>query len=164
MAVNSGTKFTNFSNIQVGSSSGGGGIKCGVPVSVTDAATYTVLSYNSGKLHVMPNLTADCTITLPTAEAGLNYKIIYGGAAADAQDWIINTAATATLFKGGVVHLDTDAGAGGDEVVPVFADFSNDDTLTVNVPDAGTELNLVSDGTSWYVSGFVVAATAPAFS
>ena len=164
MASNTGTKFTRFSNIQVGAASGGGGFKCGVPVAVTDAATYTVLAYNAGKLHVMPDLTADCTVTLPAAEAGLNYKFVYGGAAADAQDWIINTAATTSLFKGGVVHLDTDADAAGDEVVPVFADASDDDTLTVNVPQAGTEVTLVSDGTHWYVSGFVVAATAPAFS
>lgn len=164
MAVNDGTKFTNFSNIQVGSSSGGGGVKCGVPVTITDAATYTVLSYNSGKLHVAPNFTASCTVTLPTAEAGLNYKFIYGGAAADAQNLIIQASAAGALMKGGVVHLDTDAGAAGDEVVPVFADASNDIILTITTPDAGTEVNFVCDGTYWYVSGFVVSAAAPAFS
>lgn len=164
MTVNTGTKFTNFSNVQVGSASGGGGFKCGSPVSVTDAATYTVLSYNSGKLHVMPNLTASCTITLPAAEAGLNYKIVYGGAAADAQNWVINTAATDELFKGGLLFADADAGPAALEVSAVFADFSNDDTLTVTTPSGGTEISLVSDGTSWYVSGVVVSATAPAFS
>lgn len=132
-------------------------------VAVSDAATYSVLKKNSGKLHIMPNLTADCTITLPAAENGLTYKFIYGGAAADAQDWIIVTAATTSLFKGGVVHLDHDAGSAGDELVPVFADASNDDTFTVLVPSAGTEVTLVSDGTHWYVSGFVVSATVPTF-
>jgi hypothetical protein len=161
MAANESDNFTHFSNIQVGGDNGGGGIKVGNVVNVTDAATYTVLAKNSGKLHVMPNLTADCTITLPSAERGLSYKFVYGGAAADAQDWIINTAATDELYKGGVVHLDHDAGSGGDEVVPVFADFSNDDTLTVLTPSAGTVINLVSDGTSWYLDGIVVSATAP---
>ena len=133
------------------------------PVSVTDAATYSVLAKNSGKLHLMPNLTADCTITLPAAENGLAYKFMYSGAAADAQDWIINTAATTSLFKGGVVHLDHDAGSAGDEIVPVFADGTDDDTFTVLLPSAGTEITLVSDGTHWYVSGFVVSTTAPTF-
>lgn len=163
MANNSGVLFTNFSNIQVGSASGGGGIKVGAPVAVTDAATYTVLAENAGKLHVMPNLTADCTITLPSAAVGLNYKFMYGGAAADAQDWIFNTAATAQLFKGGVVHLDTDAGAAGDEVVPVYADASDDDALTVLTPEAGTMIELISDGSHWYVNGVVVSAGAPSF-
>lgn len=163
MAANENTKYSHFSNIEVGGPNGGGSIKVGVPVSVTDAATYTVLANNAGKLHVMPNLTADITITLPAAAKGLNFKFMYGGAAADAQDWIINTAATTSLFKGGVVHLDTDAGAGGDEVVPVYADAADDDTFTVLTPEAGTEVELVSDGTHWYVNGRVVSATAPTF-
>ena len=133
-------------------------------VAVPDAATYTVLKKNSGKVHLVPDLTADCTFTLPAVEDGLAYEFWYAGAAADAQDWIINAAATTELFKGGVVHLDSDAGSAGDEVVPVYADATDDDTLTVLVPDGGTIVKLVSDGTYWYASGSVVAATAPAFS
>ena len=163
MAANESDGFSHFSNIEVGGPNGGGGFKAGKPVAVTDAATYTVLAKNSGKLHVMPNLTADITITLPAAAKGLTYKFMYGGAAADAQDWIINTAATTSLYKGGVVHLDHDAGAAGDEIVPVFADATNDDTLTVLTPSAGTVIELVSDGTHWYVDGRVVSATAPTF-
>ena len=159
--ANESDKYTHFSNIQVGGSAGGGGIKQGAPVAVTDATTYTVLAKNSGKLHVMPDLTADCTITLPAAERGVSIKLMYGGAAADAQDWIINTADATELFKGGVVHLDNDAGAAGIEVVAVYADFSNDDTLTVLTPEVGTMVELVSDGTSWYLNGTVVSASAP---
>lgn len=133
------------------------------PVAIPDAATYSVLKEDSGKLHVFPNLTADITVTLPAAEDGLNYKFIYGGAAADAQDWIVATAATTELYAGGLVHLDTDADAAGDEVVDVFADFSNDDTMTILTPSAGTVVELFSDGTSWYVTGRVVSATAPTF-
>ena len=133
------------------------------PVSVSDAATYTVLAKNSGKVHLMPNLTADCTITLPAAANGLAYKFIYTGAAADAQDWIINTAATTSLYKGGLVHADHDAGSAGDEIVPVFADASDDDTMTILTPSAGTVVEIVSDGTHWYVTGTVVSATAPTF-
>lgn len=133
------------------------------PVVVADATTYTVLAKNSGKVHVMPNLTADITITLPAPENGLAYKFMYAGAAADAQDWIINTNTTTVLYKGGLVHLDTDAGSAGDEVVPVYADASNDDTMTILTPEAGTVVELVSDGVSWYVDGRVVSASAPTF-
>lgn len=133
------------------------------PVAVSDAATYTVLAKNSGKVHLIPDLTADCTITLPSAANGLAYKFIYTGAAADAQDWIINTAATTSLYKGGLVHADHDANSAGDEIVPVFADASNDDTMTILTPSAGTVVEIVSDGTHWYVTGTVVSATAPTF-
>lgn len=161
MAANESDKYTHFSNIQIGGAAGGGSFIGGAPVETTDAATYTVLAANSGKIHIVPNLTADCTFTLPSAARGLNYEFWYGGAAADAQDWIIATAATDELYKGGVVHLDADAGSGGDEVVPVYADFSNDDTLTVLTPEVGTIVKLYSDGTSWFLNGTVVSATAP---
>lgn len=131
------------------------------PVVVTDAATYTVLAGNSGKVHVMPDLTATCTLTLPRAAAGLSYTFLYAGAAADAQNWVINTGATSEVFKGGVVHLDSDADAAGDEVVAVYSNGSTHDTLTVVTPGAGTYVTMVSNGTSWYLTGYVVSATVP---
>jgi len=131
------------------------------PVAVPDGATYLALAKNSGKLHVMPNLTATCTITLPAAENGLRFTFMYGGAAADAQNWVINTAATTSVYVGGVVHLDADAGAAGDEVVPVYSDGATNDALTVVTPEVGTIIDLVSNGTHWYLNGQVVSATVP---
>lgn len=163
MAVNEGTKFTHFANLKLGGSAGGGGMKVGVPVSVTDAATYTALAYNSGKVHVMPNLTASCTITLPTEEAGLSFEFWYGGTAADAQNWVIVTTGNTNYFIGGVTHLDADAGSSGDEVVPVYADGNSNSKLTVTKPEVGTKVRMVCDGTNWYVNGVVTSATAPAF-
>lgn len=133
------------------------------PVSVPDGTTYSFLAKNSGKIHLIPNLTADCTFTLPTAENGLGFELWYTGTAADAQDWIVNTASTATLFIGGLVHLDTDANSAGDEVVVVDADASDDDTMTILTPEAGTRVALISDGSSWYVTGYVASATVPTF-
>lgn len=130
---------------------------------VPDAATYTFLREHSNRVHLVPDLTADCTMTLPAAEDGVYYELLYTGTAADAQDWIINTAATTSLFYGGLIHVDTDAGAGGDEIVVVDADQSNDDTMTILTPEAGTRLVMVSDGTHWYVSGTVASATVPTF-
>jgi len=133
------------------------------PVSVADGTTYSLLKKNSGKVHLIPNLTADMTITLPAAENGLAFELWYTGTAADAQDWIVNTAATTEIFYGGLVHLDTDAGAAGDEIVVVDADQVDDDTMTILTPEAGTRVALVSDGSKWYVTGYVASATVPTF-
>lgn len=132
-------------------------------VSVTDAATYTALAANSGKPHVIPDLTADCTITLPTASAGIELEFIYGGVAADAQDWIIDAGADANFFLGGLVHLDSDAGSAGDEIVPISGDGNSNSILTVLTPDVGTRVKLICDGTNWILEGTVVSATVPTF-
>lgn len=136
-------------------------LKQGV-VNVTDAATYAVLAADSGKIHVIPDLTADCTLTLPTPAAGLNYAFIYGGATADAQDWIISTGSGTNYYVGGGIHIDSDAGAGADEVVPVFSDGNSNDFLTVLTPQGGTKIELWCDGTLWYVNAIVVSASASA--
>lgn len=133
------------------------------PVIVTDATTYTVKEYNSGVLHIFPNLTADITVTLPTPKKGLTYEFWYSGAAADAQDWLFTTTSDTYYFKGGVTHLDSDANSAGDEVVPVYADGNSNSKMTVLTPDAGTTVRMHCDGTNWYVNGLVVSATAPSF-
>lgn len=133
------------------------------PVTVPDGTTYSVLAKNSGKLHVMPDLTGNCTITLPPVESGLSYEFMYAGAAADAQNWIIVSSATTELFKGGVVFHDENIGGAGIEVLAVYADFSNDDTFTVVTPQVGTRIILTSDGTSWLTNGTVISDTVPTF-
>src|SRR5690606_33026239 len=77
-----------------------------VYVAVPDAATYTVLARNTGKVHIMPDLTADCTISLPAEQAGLAFEFWYGGAAADGQDWIFDNTDDTRYFIGGVVQHD----------------------------------------------------------
>ena len=130
------------------------------PVTVADAATYKVLVKDSGKLHLMPDLTNDCTITLPAVEAGLRYDFMYAGAADDAEDWIIKTASATEFFKGGITQLDP-AEATNSEVTPVYSTITTDDTLTVVKPNAGTIITLVSDGTFWLLNGFSVSDTVP---
>lgn len=134
-----------------------------VPVSVTDAATYTVDADNSGLTHWMPDLTADITITLPTPKAGLWFEFAYAGAAADAQDWLINTGSNTNYYKGGVLHVDADAGAAADETIPVRSDGNSNSKLTVLTPDVGTWVRIECvDGTTWNVNGMVVSASASA--
>lgn len=130
------------------------------PVVITDATTYTFLAANSGKLHVAPDLTNDATWTLPAPEAGLRYRIWYGGAATDAKDWLITTGADANYFKGGVAWLTHTS---GDAIDPVYSDGNSNSKLTVETPAAGTWLELWSDGTIWYLNGQVLSATTPVF-
>jgi hypothetical protein len=132
-------------------------------VAVPDAATYTLLAADTGKVHLMPNLTADCTISLPAEQAGLSYKFVYSGVAADAQDWIITSGSDTNYFTGGVVHLDSDSDAAGDEVVIVYPDGNSNSKLTVNTPNGGTVIEVICTGTLWVVNGQAVGATAPVF-
>ena len=133
------------------------------PVAVPDDTTYTVLKKNSGKLHVMPDLTASCTITLPAVENGLKFEFMYAGEADDAHDWVIVTAVAGTdFFKGGVTQLDP-AEATLTEVLPVYSTIATDDTFTAIKPNAGTTVTFTCDGTFWLVNGFVVSDTPPTF-
>ena len=127
----------------------------GAYVKVTDAATYTILAANSNKLHIMPNLTADCVLSLPTAAAGLRYKFIYGGVADDAHDWQFDTGADANFYLGGLTCLDPDDG----DVLPVYPDGDSNSIVNVLAPNAATTVELVCDGTNWYLNGFVVSST-----
>lgn len=134
-------------------------------VNVTDAASYSVLAADSGKIHIMPNFTASCTLTLPTAAAGLEYTFIGKAVAADAQDWIIKSPSATNFFLGGVSFADTDAGAGADEIhAGIWSNGSTNDFLTVVTPGAGTRIHVICDGTNWIVNGQVFSATVPAFS
>lgn len=131
------------------------GVNPNTYVKVTNAATYTVLAANSGKVHIMPNLTADCTLTMPAAADGLYYKFIYGGVAADAQDWTFDTGSNTNFFLGGVAGHDTDDG----DVAVIYPDGNSNSKLKVDTPAGGTVIEFWCDGTNWYVSGRVVSAT-----
>lgn len=133
----------------------------GSALTVPDAATYAVLAANSGRTHYLPDFTANCTITLPALQQGLDYEFVGRAGAADAQSWII--VSPAPLFKGGVLGMDTDAGAGSDELVPAYANGTTHVKLTVATPDAGSRIRFHCDGTNWLVSGQVSSAAAPVF-
>jgi hypothetical protein len=132
------------------------------PVSVGDAA-YTVIPGNSGAAHLVANVSADRTFTLPSPKAGLDFEFIATVGAADGHDWIIDTGSDTNYFVGAVVHLDDDAGSAGDEIVRVAPDGNSNSKLQINVPGGGTAVRVICDGTLWCVSGVVSSATAPAF-
>jgi hypothetical protein len=133
-----------------------------VPVTIPDAATYTVKAGNSGVVHYLPDLTADITITLPTPKAGLWFEFAYTGAAADAQDWLIDTGSNVNFYKGGVLFGDTDAGDAADELSVIRSDGNSNSKFSVQTPDCGTRVRVESaDGVTWNINGIVSSATAP---
>lgn len=161
------TKFKNSmritGNLQVdGNVTVDGSIqRDGSYVTVADAATYTVLAADSGKTHILPNFTATCTLTLPTAAAGLEYTFIGKAVAADAQNWVF---AAGVPYLGGLTFVDNDAGAAGDEMhAGVYPNGSSNDNMTIVTPAAGTFISVFCDGTNWIVNGFVNSATVPTF-
>jgi hypothetical protein len=127
------------------------------PVAVPNATAYRLSEANSGRVHVVPDLTATATITTPKPAAGLNYTLWYGGAAADAEDFVVTTASDTNYFKGGVVFHDQN----DDVAAPVYSNGSSNSKLTVIKPEAGTEVKVWSDGTVWYLNGWVFSVTVP---
>lgn len=130
-----------------------------VPVTIPDAATYTVDADNSGVMHYIPDLTADCAITLPTPKAGLWFEFAYAGVTADAQDWNFTTGSNTNYFLGGLLYVD-DAPA-ADSVGP---DGNSNSKMNVLVPEPGTRIRIeCHNGVNWVVSGVVAAASVPTF-
>jgi len=132
-------------------------------IAIPDAATYTLLAKNTGKTHVLPDLGQDIVISMPIEQVGLEYTFIYGGIAADVSDWQFDTGANANFYLGGLAHLDTGAGSAGDEVVPIAGDGNSNSKLDILVPDVGTRVHMICDGTNWFLSGVVVGETVPNF-
>ena len=131
-----------------------------VPVAISDATTYTVLADNSGLVHYVPDLTATCTISLPTPAAGLWYEFVYAGDAADAQNFVVTAGSDTYYFKGGFTFLDQD----GDVIAPIDGDGNSNSKVTIATPEPGTRIRFECvNGTNWYLSGHVLSATIPTF-
>ncbi len=131
-------------------------------VSVTDADT-AISAANSGKPHLVANVSADRTFTLPSAAAGLDFEFIATVGAADGHDWIISTGSDTNFFLGAVTHLDSDANSAADEIVSVAPNGSSNSKLQVNLPEGNTVIRCICDGTNWTVMGQAVSTTAPTF-
>ena len=129
------------------------------PVVVADATTYAIKEYNSGVDHIVPDLAADCTFSLPAPKKGLKYKFQYSGAAPDAADWISQATAAANYFIGGVLWITSGTVAAAD----VYSDNNSNDFLRIITPESGTWVEFICDGTNWYVNGCAVSQTTPAF-
>ena len=130
------------------------------PVVLDDANTSLTAADNAGRVNIIPDVTGNRVYTLPSPSAGLYFKFIYGGVAADASNPIISTGADANFIsRGGIVFHDID----GNAISSVFPNGSSNSKLTVNVPES-IEINFLAlDSTNWAIWGYVAADTIPAF-
>ena len=128
------------------------------PVALADASSTTLTAaVNGGRTNVVANTSQNSTYVLPTPSAGLTFKFVYGGAAADATDHFFATASNSIYFKGALVHFDSD----GNTNAVVYSD--GDSTSKISVITANAyEINLVgASSTVYYLSGWVSDVTVP---
>ena len=130
------------------------------PVALADTASISATAAtNAGRTNVFPDTSQNTTVSLPTPSAGLSFRFIYGGAAADATDHIIKTSGNTLYFKGALFHADTD----GNTNATVFSDGDSNSILTILTPQA-YEINIVGhSSTVYYISGFVAGDTPVTF-
>ena len=128
------------------------------PVTFSDADTTLTATANAGRVNVVPAITGNRTLTLPSPTAGVWFKFVYGGAAEEAENLIIDTGADANFFIGGVVHIQSDA-----DSASVYSNGSSNSILTLT--DFGVfEINILAkDSTNWIIWGYQEGADAPAF-
>jgi len=129
----------------------------------TAAASETLDATNTHRIHLVNNTIASTlALTLPTEAAGLYYKIVFIGAAAEASNITIGSGAAANYFVGNVLHADTNSA--NTAVAAIYSDGNSNSLLTITTPGAGTVIELLCNGTVWYVWGTVTSVSAPAFS
>ena len=128
------------------------------PVTLGDEDTTLTNATHSGRLIVVPGISANRTITLPSPVAGSHFKFIYGGAAEEAENLIIITPGNSNFFIGGIIHLDSNA-----DNVSVYSDGNSNSKLTLT--DFGLfEINILAkDSTNYYIWGYQEGADVPAF-
>ena len=128
------------------------------PVAIADTASVTLTAAtNAGRTNVLPDTSQNTTLTLPTPSAGLSFRFIYGGAAADATDHIFKTAGNTIFFKGALTHLDTD----GDTNATVFSDGNSNSVISLVTPQSYVIDLVGASATVYHVSGFISDATVP---
>ena len=132
------------------------------PVSLEDTASITATAAtNAGRTNVFPDTSQNTTVTLPTPSAGLSFRFIYGGAAADATDHIIKTTGNTLFFKGALVHHDTNQTS--QTSATVLSDGDSNSIITLATPSAYVIDIVGNSSTVYFVSGFVADNTAPTF-
>ena len=129
-----------------------------VPKIIAASDTAVTLTDNDVGFVLVPDLDADCTFTLPSPDKGRWFEFSYSGVAADAHDWIIDSGSDTNYFVGGLSYVDDAPAANA-----VAGDGNSNSKVTILVPEPGTQVRLVGDGTLWHLSGWVAAASAPTF-
>ena len=106
-------------------------------MNASSASSHTLDMGDSGKVYMLYSTVAR-TITLPAVAAGLKFKFIATDTTADSS---ITTSEGTALFKGGAECGDAYLTLAGTTIVVEAAGA------------VGDHLDLICDGTYWYVSG-----------
>lgn len=155
MAANESTKFTHFSNVAIGTASGGGGLTvAGVNqakgvVALTADATLTAATH-ANKVVTLGSATGD-TVTLPAATGTGNVYTIMVAVTVTSNAHIIQVANATDEFGGVVYQIDTDTA----DAIAAYPAIAADgfDTITM---DGTTTGGLIGDT---YVITDVAAGT-----
>jgi hypothetical protein len=128
------------------------------PITLGDENTTLTATANGGRINVVPAITANRTLTLPSPTAGVWFTFIYGGAAEEAENLILDTGSDTNYYIGGIVHLDSNA-----DNVSVYSDGNSNSTLTLTDFGLFEITILAKDTTNWIIWGYQEGADVPAF-
>tara|TARA_R100001015_G_C4481509_1_gene61877 strand:+ start:27 stop:560 length:534 start_codon:yes stop_codon:yes gene_type:complete len=126
-----------------------------------DANLNVTEALHAGRTIFQSAITGNKTYSVATpSSAGVHYHFVGEGtgAAAEAQEIIIDFADDAVYFQGVLTFLDT-----GNAISAVWADESSNDRLTIN-NNAAYDIHLYAKSTTiMYIWGNVTSANAPQF-
>ena len=138
------------------------------PATLSDGNQTLTVAANAGgqmgRVNLIPDVSADRVVTLPTPAAGVTIKLIgpTGLTAADGHDIQLKTGSDNSIFfKGQVLHVDTDQT--GQTVAPVFSDQDSNSLFNILLPSYVDILLTGVSTTVWQISGIVASADAPTF-
>ena len=138
------------------------------PATLSDGNQTLTVAANAGghmgRINLIPDVSADRVVTLPTPAAGVTIKLIgpSGLAAADGHDIQLKTGANNNIFfKGQVLHVDTNNTS--QTVAPVFSDQDSNSLFNILLPSYVDILLTGVSATVWQISGIVGSNDAPTF-
>lgn len=175
-AVNESSKYTHFSNVKIGTSSGGGSLFLGG----------TEITATAAELNILDGVTATAAEINMAADSSANVEVVTGAntitAAESGKTFFLNSAtgfastlpapAAGLRFKFIVTTQPTSGNCtvvtnGGSNVIEGMADVNstlvlaaNEDSINIVASTAivGDWVEVISDGTSWFVNGASGAA------
>jgi hypothetical protein len=146
MAANEGTSYANFSNVSIGTASGGGGLKKkGVLQSGGEAETITgatTLTNQSKRIQILDG-TVGAAVTLPALADGLEF-VFYVGTTFITSNWVLTSAEGDNI--NGYIHNIVDGAivAGAEDQINLIATAESVGDWYRFVADSGNSQWLVS--------------------
>ena len=134
-----------------------------IPVKKRADANVTLTAADSGKCIIIEHATTSSRdLTLPAVVDGLNFKVKVSLDLGQILE--IKAAATGNFFEGGVTHVDTNTDVTTQTMDTQILASSSDEGISLAADTkAGTWVDLICDGTTWFISGTVYADTAPTY-